>query len=50
MPVRVMVCGLVGSVSLIVTAAVRLPIAVGRKVMLIVQLAPAATLVPQLFV
>jgi hypothetical protein len=49
-PVNVMVCGLVGSASLMVTAAVRLPIAVGLKVTLIVQLAPAARLVPQLFV
>jgi uncharacterized membrane protein len=33
-----------------VTAAVRVPVAVGLNVTLIVQLVPAATLVPQVFV
>lgn len=36
--------------SLIVSDAVRVPAAVGRNVTLIVQLDPAARLVPQLFV
>lgn len=38
------------SASVSVTVAVRVPVAVGVKVMLIVQLAPAATLAPQLLV
>jgi hypothetical protein len=36
--------------SVTVTAALRAPVAVGVKVTLILQLAPAATLVPQVFV
>jgi hypothetical protein len=36
--------------SVIVTAALRAPVAVGVNVTLILQLAPAATLAPQVFV
>ena len=47
-PVRLTVWGLPVALSVRVTAAVRDPLAAGVKVTLIVQLAPAATLAPQL--
>ena len=47
-PVRLTVWGLPVALSVRVTAALRTPLAVGVKVTLIVQLAPAATLAPQL--
>ena len=43
-------CGLPPPLSVIETAAVLAPVAVGVKVTLMVQLAPAATLVPQVLV
>ncbi len=46
-PVRVAVCGLPVALSVTATAAVRIPEAAGVNVTLIVQLAPAATDVPQ---
>jgi hypothetical protein len=49
-PVSETVCGLPLALSAIETEAVRVPEAVGLKVMLIEQLAPAATLDPQLSV
>ena len=49
-PVRLIVCGLPAALSVIAREAVREPVAEGVKVTLIVQLAPAATLVPQVFV
>ena len=49
-PERLTLCGLPVALSVRVTAAVRVPAAVGLKVTLIVQLAPAATLDPQLLV
>lgn len=49
-PLRFTLWGLVGSESLIVTLADRLPAAVGVNVTLIVQLPPGAMLVPQLLV
>ena len=49
-PLRLTFWGLVGSESLRVTFADRVPVAVGVNVTLIVQLAPAATLEPQLLV
>ena len=49
-PVRLTVWGLAGALSAIVTEAVRLPLAEGVKVTLIVQVAPAATELPQLLV
>src|SRR5439155_1753126 len=42
-----MVWGLCGALSLRVTAPVRVPVAVGANFTLIVQLAPAATVLPQ---
>src|SRR5579872_1828570 len=47
-PERLTVCGLPVALSVTLTAAVRVPAAVGVKVTLMVQWAPAATLVPQL--
>jgi hypothetical protein len=44
------VCGLVAALSVMLTAALRDPVAAGVKVMLIVHLAPAATLLPQVLV
>ena len=44
-PVRLTVCGLPVALSVRATAAVRVPLAVGLKVALIVHLAPAARLV-----
>jgi hypothetical protein len=49
-PVSEIDCGLPGALSLTVTDAFRGPVAVGSKVTLILQLDPAATLVPQLLV
>jgi hypothetical protein len=49
-PVRATVCGLPLALSVMLTAAVRLPVAEGVKVTLIVQLAPAATELPQVLV
>src|SRR5205807_9410601 len=43
-------CGLPAMLSVIVTAPVRMPVAVGVNVTLMVQLAPAATDVPQVLV
>ena len=49
-PVRGAVCGLPGALSAMDTEAVRAPVAVGRKVTLIVQDAPAASVVPHVVV
>jgi hypothetical protein len=49
-PLRATLCGEPVASSVIVILAVRVPAAVGVKVTEIVQLAPAATLVPQLLV
>ena len=50
LPDSATVCGLLLALSLILTEPVRLPIAVGVKVTLMVHLAPPARLLPQLFV
>ena len=49
-PVRLTACGLPVASSAIESEAARLPLAAGVKVTLIVQLAPAATLDPQVLV
>ena len=49
-PVRLTVCGLPAALSKMLTDAVRVPAAVGAKVMLIVQLPPTATELPQVVV
>ena len=49
LPVKLTVCGLVGSPSVKISAAVRMPLAVGVNVTLTAQAAPAATLAPQVF-
>lgn len=49
-PMRVTVCGLPDALSVIVMAALRAPIAVGEKVTEMLQLKPALTALPQLFV
>src|SRR5438094_3693979 len=49
-PLSATVCGLPEALSLTASVADRAPRALGVKVTLIVQLAPAATLVPQSFV
>ena len=49
-PVRVTLWGLPLALSVMVTDAVRLPLAAGVKVRLMVQLAPAATELPQVLV
>src|SRR5581483_8819781 len=49
-PVSVTVCGLFGALSETLTAAFRVPVAVGLKYTDILQLAPADTDVPQVFV
>ena len=49
-PVSVVLCGLPDALSVTVTEPDRVPMAVGVKVALIVQLEPAASVVPQLFV
>jgi hypothetical protein len=46
-PVKATVCGVVSASSLKVNVPLRIPIAVGLKVTLTVQFAPAATVVPQ---
>ena len=50
MPVRLMLCGLLAALSVMVIAPVRVPVAVGVKVTLMVQLPAAATNVPQVLV
>jgi hypothetical protein len=49
-PLRERVCGLPGPLSVIDSVPVRVPIAVGLKLTLIVQLAPAANELPQVLV
>src|SRR5439155_18162743 len=49
-PDRLAVCGLLVALSVTVKAPLRVPVAVGVKVTLIVQFAPAATEAPQLLV
>lgn len=49
-PVSAAVCGLLGSLSATLRVAVAVPAAVGVKVTLIVQFAPAARVVPQVVV
>ncbi len=49
-PLRLTLCGLFGALSVIDTVPVRVPVAVGVKVTLMVQLAPATTEAPQVFV
>ena len=49
-PVRLTDCGLPVALSVTVTAAVGVPLALGVKVTLIVQLAPAATELPQVLI
>lgn len=49
-PLRVTFCGEEGSESLMLTAAVREPVAAGKNVTLIVQLVPPANAVPHVFV
>jgi len=49
LPVNGTVCGLVLASSVIVRVPVRAPVVVGVNVTLILQLAPAASEVPQLF-
>ena len=49
-PLRLIVCGLLLALSLIVTEPVAVPVVEGLNVMLIVQLAPASTDVPQVLV
>jgi hypothetical protein len=49
-PLSVTFCGLPAALSVMLTAAVRVPLAVGLKVTLILQLAPAANVLPQVWV
>jgi hypothetical protein len=49
-PERLTVCGLPVALSEMVRLPLRVPVAVGVNITLIVQFAPAVTLVPQLFV
>jgi len=49
-PERLTVCGLPLALSVMLTEAVRLPLAEGLNVTLIVQLLPAATELPQVLV
>jgi len=49
-PVKLKVCGLSLALSMNVTAPVCVPVVVGVKVKLILQLAPAATVFPQVLV
>ena len=49
-PVSDTLCGLPEALSVMVTEALRLPLAVGSNVTLIVQFAPAATLAPHVLV
>jgi hypothetical protein len=48
-PVKLTACGLVGALSVMLTEEVRVPVAAGVKVTLIVHFAPAATEVMQVF-
>jgi hypothetical protein len=48
-PLKLTDCGLPGALSAMLTEAVSAPVAVGLKVTLMVQLALAATLLPQVF-
>src|SRR5437870_4396548 len=50
LPLRLICCGLPAALSVIETAAVLEPVAVGLNVTLMAQLAPAATVLPQLLV
>src|SRR5258708_5514271 len=50
MPVKTITCGLPEALSVMVTEALRLPLAVGSNVTLIVQFAAAVTLAPQVLV
>jgi len=50
MPLSVTFCGLPLALSVMLSAAVRVPDAVGLKVTLTVQLAPAANELPQVWV
>ena len=47
LPLRLILWGVFGALSFRVTAPVRAPVAVGVNFTLIVQLAPAATVLPQ---
>ena len=49
-PERLTACGLPLALSVMLSEAVRLPLAAGVKVTLMVQLAPAATELPQVLV
>lgn len=49
-PLRATVCGLPLALSAIETDAVRVPLAAGLKMTLMVQLAPTATVLPQVLV
>lgn len=49
-PVRLIDCGLLAALSVIVTMPVLVPVAAGSKVTLIVQLAPPATELPHVLV
>ncbi len=49
-PLRETVCGLSAALSVIVTVPVKLPVVLGASVTLMAQSAPAASVVPQLFV
>ena len=50
LPLNAAVCGLPLALSVTATLAVRVPVAVGLNVTLIVQLVPAARLAPQVWV
>ena len=47
LPLRLIFCGVFGALSFRVTAPVRVPVAIGVNFTLTVQLAPAATELPQ---
>ena len=49
-PLRLTECGLPVALSVIVTTPVRVPVVVGVKVTLMLQFAPAATVLPQVLV
>jgi len=49
-PVRLTICGLPAALSEMLTNAVRVPVAVGVNVTLIVQLPPAASELPQVLI
>ena len=50
MPVRFTTCGLPGALSVMLTVPVRVPVCVGVKVTLMMQLAPLASELPQVLV